>query len=76
MVASQGGKYDYLLKHFKRVANVVFNESDAIYPIDSDERYALNETAQPFSLLIHGNQKAGSDAMAAIIKIRKEKASA
>jgi len=76
MVASQGGKYDHLLKHFKRVANVVFNESDAIYPIDSDERYALNETPQPFSLLIHGNQKAGSDAMQAIIKIRKEKAAA
>jgi hypothetical protein len=75
--ASYGGTLDYLIpKHpetFKRIAHVVYTEQEAKdqgLEIDHDDSHCLGD--KPFALLIHGSQRAGSEAMQAISKRKKD----
>lgn len=77
LTASFGGTLDYLIPKypdtFKRVSHVVYTEEDAQakgLEIDHDDSHCLGD--KPFALLVHGSQRAGSDAMAAITKRKKE----
>jgi len=77
LTASQGGTLDYLIpKHpnvFKRVAHVVYTEEQAAelgLEIDHDDSHCLGD--KPFALLVHGSQRAGSDASKAIAQRKKE----
>lgn len=77
LTASFGGTLDYLIPKypevFKRVAHVVYTEEDAQakgLSIDHDDSYCLGDV--PFALLVHGSQRAGSEAMQAITKRKKE----
>ena len=77
LTASCGGTLDYLIPKypdvFKRVAYVVYTEEEAAergLSIDHDDSHCLGD--KPFALLVHGSQRAGSDAMAALTKRKKE----
>jgi hypothetical protein len=77
LTASQGGTLDYLIpKHadvFQRIAHVVYTEEEAAergLSIDHDDSHCLGD--KPFALLVHGSQRAGSDAMKAITQRKKE----
>jgi hypothetical protein len=77
LTASFGGTLDYLIpKHqdvFKRIAYVVYTEEEAEQRglvIDHDDSCCLGD--KPFALLVHGPQRAGSDAMKAITQRKKE----
>jgi len=77
LTASYGGTLDYLipknLDTFKRVAYVVYTEQEAKdqgLEIDHDDSHCLGD--KPFALLVHGSQRAGSEAMQAITKRKKE----
>ena len=72
-----GGTLDYLIPKnadvFKRVAHVVYTEEQADklgLEIDHDDSHCLGD--KPFALLVHGSQRAGSDASKAIAKRKKE----
>lgn len=77
LTASYGGTLDYLIpKHpkvFQRVAYVVYTEEEAAargLEIDHDDSHCLGN--KPFALLVHGSQRAGSDASKAISQRKKE----
>jgi hypothetical protein len=77
LTASQGGTLDYLIPKypevFQRVAYVVYTEEEAAergLSVDHDDSHCLGD--KPFALLVHGSQRAGSDAMKAITQRKKE----
>ena len=77
LTASFGGTLDYLIpKHpdvFTRVAYVVYTEDQAKelnLEIDHDDSHCLG--AKPFALLVHGSQRAGTEASQAISQRKKE----
>ena len=77
LTASCGGTLDYLIPKYpdvyQRVAYVVYTEEEAKergLEVDHDDSHCLGD--KPFALLVHGSQRAGSDAMAAITKRKKE----
>lgn len=77
LTASFGGTLDYLIpKHpdiFKRIAYVVYTEEEAQargLEIDHSDELCLGN--KPFALLVHGSQRAGSDAMKAITERKKQ----
>jgi len=74
LTASRGGKYDDLIDaHAFKEAVVVFSEQEAIdkgLEIDHDDAHAAFG-AKSFALLLHGTQPKGSEASAALSKLRK-----
>jgi hypothetical protein len=77
LTASQGGTLDYLIPKypevFQRIAHVVYTEEEAQergLEIDHDDSHCLGD--KPFALLVHGSQRAGSDAMKALTQRKKE----
>jgi hypothetical protein len=77
LTASFGGTLDYLIPKyphvFQRVAYVVYTEAEAAergLEIDHDDSHCLGD--KPFALLVHGSQRAGSDASKAISQRKKE----
>jgi hypothetical protein len=77
LTASYGGTLDYLIpKHpniFKRVAYVVYTEEEAAergLEIDHDDSHCLGD--RPFALLVHGSQRAGTEASKALSQRKKE----
>jgi hypothetical protein len=77
LTASQGGTLDYLIPKypevFQRIAYVVYTEEEAQergLEIDHDDSHCLGD--KPFALLVHGSQRAGSDAMKALTQRKKE----
>jgi hypothetical protein len=77
LTASHGGTLDYLIpKHpkvFQRIAYVVYTEEEAAsrgLSIDHDDSHCLGD--KPFALLVHGSQRAGSDASKAIAQRKKD----
>lgn len=76
LTASQGGKWDNLIAlHGLRKAVVVYHPSEAKklrLKIDHDDRHARNPKGGDFALLLHGQQKAGSEASAALKRMRDE----
>lgn len=75
LVASEGGKFDNLIKvHNLRYVKVVFSAEQAEklgLPLDDDDTHAWKHRAN-FALLLHGTQPAGSEAGKAWQKIKKE----
>ncbi len=77
LTASYGGTLDYLIpKHptvFKRVAYVVYTEEEAAtrgLEIDHDDSHCLGDKS--FALLVHGSQRAGTEASKAISQRKKD----
>lgn len=77
LTASCGGTLDYLLPKyphvFQRIAYVVYTEAEAAergLEIDHDDSHCLGD--KPFALLVHGSQRAGSDASKALSQRKKE----
>lgn len=74
--ASRGGTHDHLIDEYKlKSAEVVFTVEEAKQKgleIDFDDHLAMF-SKNSFALLIHGTQPAKSEAMKAVMKIRKEK---
>jgi hypothetical protein len=77
LTASQGGTLDYLISKYpdvyKRVAHVVYTEKQAAQlglQIDHNDDLCLGD--KPFALLVHGSQRAGSEASKAINQRKKE----
>lgn len=77
LTASVGGTLDYLLHKypevFYRVAYVVYTEEQAEQmglEIDHDDSHCFGKN--PFALLVHNVQRAGSEAQKALTKRRKE----
>ncbi len=77
LTASVGGLLDQLIpgrEHiFTRRAYVVYTEEEAAalgLEIDHDDSHCLGD--KPFALLVHGSQRAGSDAMKAITRRKRE----
>lgn len=76
LTASAGGTLDYLIKKYpniyKRAAYVVYTEEEAArrgLEIDHDDEHCFGD--KHFALLVHGSQRAGSDAMKALTKRKK-----
>jgi hypothetical protein len=76
LTASCGGTLDYLLPKnqdvFKRIAYVVYTEQEARergLEIDHDDSHCFGD--KPFALLVHGSQRAGSEAMRALTQRKK-----
>lgn len=75
LTASYGGKYDDLIEENNFIsATVVFHPEEAgDKPIDHDDSHAYSpENRTDFALLLHGVQKAGSEASTAIKRLNKE----
>ena len=77
LTASYGGTLDYMIprepKIFKRYARVVYTEQEAAdlgLEIDHDDSHCLGD--KPFALLVHGVQRAGSEASKALSQRKKE----
>ena len=77
LTASYGGTLDYMLKKntdvYQRIAYVVYREQEAAelgLEIDHDDSHCLGN--KPFALLVHGSQRAGSDASKALSQRKKE----
>jgi hypothetical protein len=77
LTASHGGTLDYLIPKypdvFQRVAYVVYTEEQAAelgLEIDHDDSHCLGD--KPFALLVHGSQRAGSEAMQAVTQRKKD----
>jgi len=77
LTASFGGTLDYLIPKypdvFKRVAHVVYTEDQAQemgLEIDHDDSHCLGDKS--FALLVHGSQRAGTDASKALSQRKKE----
>ena len=76
MVASYGGRYDYLIDqgYFPKYSKVVFSEDEAIrlgLKIDKDDSLCFEN--KPFALLLHGLQEKGSKAGEALKLIKRNK---
>jgi hypothetical protein len=76
LVASRGGKYDELIDaHDLPHAVVVYHPEEAEklgLNIDHDDGYARDHKTRSFALLLHGVQAAGTEAQAAIQRMKKE----
>jgi hypothetical protein len=75
VVASWGGKFDYLAPLFPRTARVVNTEAEAELlglPIDKTDRLAWQDEPVHFCHLSHGQQPPGSPAGLAIATRRRE----
>ena len=77
LTASYGGGLDEMIaqhpRTFYRYAKVVYTTNEAMamgLPIDHDDSHCLSD--RPFALLVHGTQRKGSEAGAAIRARRKE----
>ena len=77
LTASVGGTLDAMilgnLDTFKRIAYVVYTEQEALdrgLEVDHNDEYCFGN--KPFALLVHGSQRAGSEASKAISKRKKE----
>jgi len=77
LTASMGGDQDYLLDQypevFQRVAVVVYTEEEADqlgFEIDHDDSHCFGNV--PFALLVHNNQRKGSDAAKALAARRRQ----
>jgi hypothetical protein len=77
LTASYGGTLDYMIprepKIFKRYSRVVYTEQEAAdlgLEIDHDDSHCLGD--KPFALLVHGTQRAGSEASKALSQRKKE----
>lgn len=72
LTASVGGKLDHLIEqHNLRWCMVVPNVEEAIkreLPVDIDDTLASSDSKEPFCILLHGKQKAGSPHTADIKK--------
>jgi len=79
VVASYGGKYDYLIDrgYFKRFSKVVFSTNEAKIlnlPIDTDDTHAyMDKGANGFALLLHGTQEKNTRASEALKEIKRNK---
>ena len=79
VVASYGGKYDYLIDrgYFKRFSKVVFSTNEAKIlnlPIDTDDTHAYEDKgANGFALLLHGTQEKNTKASEALKEIKRNK---
>jgi hypothetical protein len=76
MVASYGGKFDYLIDqgYFSKYSKVVFSEDEAKklnLKIDKDDSLCFED--KPFALLLHGMQEKGSEAGEALKLIKRNK---
>ena len=76
MVASYGGRYDYLIDqgYFTKYSKVVFSEDEAKklnLEIDKDDSLCFGN--KPFALLLHGMQEKGSKAGEALKLIKRNK---
>lgn len=75
LTASKGGKDDALInKHNLKFNEVVLSEQEAKdkgLELDHDDSHAYNSD-KSFAILIHGTQPAGSQAMSAIMTLRKK----
>ena len=75
LTASRGGSHDDLIQaHGLREAVIVFSEAEAEalgLEIDHDERHAIQDLGS-FALLVHGTQPKGSEAAAAIRKLKAD----
>lgn len=76
LTASVGGRLDQLLSQhpsvFQRIAHVVYTEQEATdkgLEIDHDDSHCLGD--KPFALLVHGSQRAGTNAQKAITQRKK-----
>jgi hypothetical protein len=76
LTASWGGVLDSMIaqypRTFKRHARVVYTEQEAIdldLEIDHDDSHCLGD--KPFALLVHGSQRAGSEASVALTQRKK-----
>ena len=77
LTASLGGDQDYLIQRypdvFQRVAQVVYTEDEAgclDLEIDHDDSHCFGD--KPFALLVHNNQRKGSDAAKALAARRRQ----
>ncbi len=77
LTASYGGKWDNLIEPNKlRSAVVVFHPEEAErlgLEIDHDDSHARSRDGGDFALMIHNTQPAGSEASAAIKRLKTEK---
>ena len=70
LTASEGGKYDSLISHYRiRSAKVVFDENTPL-PLDHNDSKAATPGGS-FALLLHGIQPAGTKASKAWYALRK-----
>ena len=77
LTASVGGNLDPMLSRyahvFKRIAYVVYTEQEAAdldLEIDHDDSHCFGD--KPFALLVHGVQRKGSEAQAALNKRKRD----
>jgi len=74
LTASKGGKLDYLIEEHKlKYIEVVLSRKEAKdknLELDHDDSLMYTQN-KPFAILIHGTQPAGSEAMKAIMTLRK-----
>ena len=72
--ASRGSKNDELIEQYNlKNVEIVFSEEEAIkkgLEIDHDDSHCYNREVKKFALLIHGVQKAGSDAMKSVLALK------
>lgn len=77
LVASVGGKFDYLIRQFDLPhVVVVYSPQEAEekgLQIDHDDGLARDHAVNRFALLLHGTQPKGSPAAAALTQMRLEK---
>jgi hypothetical protein len=75
LVASRGSKDDELIEKYNlKSVEIVFSEEEAIkkgLEIDHDDSHVYDRNVHKFALLLHGTQKAGSEASRAISEMRK-----
>lgn len=76
LTASKGGKWDLQIPiHGLRYAEVVYHPEEAEklgLQIDHDDGIARDANAPSFALLLHGQQSTGSEAGAALKRMKKE----
>jgi hypothetical protein len=76
LTASRGGKCDDLIeKHNLKNVKVCFSKEEALaqnLDLDHDDSHAYDASCKQFGLLIHGTQKAKSQAMAALNLLKKQ----
>lgn len=74
LVASRGGRYDGLVDKFSLPEVVVINHPSEAgkLKIDHDDSLARNKKVKKFALLLHATQPKGSEAAAAIRRMRDE----
>lgn len=74
LTASRGGQHDALIDEEGFVdVEVIFHPDDANgREIDHDDSHAYGEDRKSFSLLLHGQQRVGSEASAALKRLRAE----